>query len=379
VANVEGTVDPRFTRVREVMSELLDAPHEIGAALSVVVDGLTVVDLWGGFADRAKSKPWARDTLANVFSTTKGWTALCAHHLVDRGKLDLEAPVASYWPEFAQADKGRIPVRWLLDHRAALPALREALPPEALFDWNVMTNALAAETPWWEPGRKHGYHAVTFGWLVGEVVRRVSGLSVGQYFARELARPLDLDAHIGLAETADSRCAELRFGKPDPADPPTLVHYMMANPESVTTRAFTNPPSIASPGLIASREFRAAEIPSINGHATARAVASLYGAVARGDVLSKESLARAGTESSRGVDEVLRVETRFGLGFMLSLPEDPFGPNDGSFGHPGAGGSVGFADPTAKLGFGFVPNRLGTRIKLDPRALRLIEATYASL
>lgn len=379
MAKVEGTVDARFNRVREVLAELLDAPHELGAAVSVVVDGSTVVDAWGGFSDRARSKPWAKDTLANVYSTTKGWTALCAHHLVDRGKIDLDAPVASYWPEFAQADKGRIPVRWLLDHRAGLPAIRKSLDGNALFDWNTMTSALAEETPWWEPGTKHGYHAITFGWLVGEVIRRVSGLSVGEYFRREFAGPLDLDAHIGLAEVDDARCADLRFAKPGEGEPATLVQYMFANPESITTRAFTNPPSIASPSLIASREYRAAQIPSINGHATARAIASLYGAVARGGLLSSESIARAGTESSRGQDEVLRVETRFGLGFMISLPEDPFGPNEGSFGHPGAGGSVGFADPKAKLGFGFVPSRLGTRIKLDPRAQRLIEATYASL
>lgn len=379
MADVQGTVDASFSRVRDAFSDVLDAPHELGAALSVVVDGRTVVDVWGGFTDRARSKTWTKDTIANVYSTTKGWTAICAHHLVDRGALDLDRPVASYWPEFAQADKGRIPVRWLLDHRAALPAIRKALASEALFDWTTMTAALAEESPWWEPGAKHGYHAVTFGWLAGEVIRRVSGMSVGAYFRRELAGPLDLDAHIGLAEVDDARCAELRFGKPEAGDPVSLVQYMMANPDSMTTRAFTNPPSIASPAITAMREFRAAEIPSINGHATARAVASLYGAVARGDVLSKESIARAGMESSRGVDEILRVETRFGLGFMLSLPEDPFGPNEGSFGHPGAGGSVGFADPVAKLGFGFVPNRLGTRIKLDPRAQRLIEETYASL
>jgi CubicO group peptidase (beta-lactamase class C family) len=379
VANVEGTVEPKFSRVREAFREMLDGPHELGAALAVVVDGQTVVDLWGGFADRARSRPWAKDTLANVYSTTKGWTALCAHHLVDRGKLDLEAPVASYWPEFAAADKGQIPVRWLLDHRAALPAVRKTLPPEALFDWNAMTSALAEETPWWEPGTKHGYHAITFGWLVGEVIRRVSGCSVGEYFRRELAGPLDLDAHIGLAEVDDARCADLRFGKADPGDELSLVQYMMSNPESVTTRAFTNPSSIASPTLVASRDYRAAQIPAINGHATARAVASLYGAVARGEVLSRDSIVRAGTESSRGLDEILRVETRFGSGFMISVPEEPFGPNEGSFGHPGAGGSVGFADPVAKLGFGFVPSRLGTRIKLDPRAQRLIDATYASL
>jgi CubicO group peptidase (beta-lactamase class C family) len=350
VANIQGTVDTRFERVRETLAELLDAPHELGAALSIVIDGRTVVDVWGGFTDRAREKPWARDTLANVYSTTKGWTSMCVHHLVDHGKLDLDAPVASYWPEFAQADKEGIPVRWLLDHRAGLPAIRRALPAEALFDWNAMTNALAAETPWWEPGKKHGYHAITFG-----------------------------DAHIGLSPTEDARCAELRYGKPDPTSLPTLVQYMMSNPDSMTTRAFTNPPSIAMSNLSASREYRGAEIPAINGHATARAIASLYGTVARGELLSKESVARASTESARGPDETLHVEMRYGLGFWLSLPGDELGPNEGSFGHPGNGGSVGFADPTTKLGFAYVPNRLGTSIFLDPRGRRLIDAAYAAL
>lgn len=376
---IEGHVDPRFARVRDALAECFARHHELGAALAVMIDGDLVVDLWAGHTDGARSKPWARDTLVNVYSTTKGWTAACAHRLVDRGLLDLERPVAHYWPEFGQADKGRILVRSLLDHRAGLPAIRAVLPPEALYDWSAMTSALAAETPWWEPDAKHGYHAVTFGWLLGEVIRRVSGKTTGRYFRDEIAGPLGLDAHIGLAEIDHARCAELRPGRRDPAEAPTLFARIFAEPESMTARAFTNPISVALPTSVASREWRAAELPSVNGHATARAIAGLYGSIAAGRLLSRESVDRARTERSYGDDAVLGVTTRFGLGYMLSQPDDPFGPNAGSFGHPGAGGSVGFADPSLGLGFGYVTNRMGTRILLDPRAKLLIEAVYASL
>src|SRR6185295_4169752 len=173
----EGDCDPAFRRVREVFDELL-ATREIGAAVSVFAGERCVVDLWGGLADRKRARKWQKDTLANVYSTTKGMAALCAHRLAERGELDLDAPVARYWPEFSAANKESIPVRFLLNHRAGLPAVRELLPPEALYDWAAMTRALAAEAPWWPPGTDHGYHALTFGWLVGEIVRRISGKSL---------------------------------------------------------------------------------------------------------------------------------------------------------------------------------------------------------
>ena len=187
------------------------------------IDGKLVVDLWGGHSDKARTKPWTRDTLVNIYSTTKGLAAMCAHRLVDQGKLDLDAPVAKYWPEFAQAGKDKLPVRYLLSHRAGLPAVRKALPPEALYDWNTMTNALAAQEPWWVPGTKHGYHAITYGWLVGEVVRRASGKTLGTYFRDEIVTPLGLDAHIGLDAKHDSRTTNIipvtaaRPGRSQPA------------------------------------------------------------------------------------------------------------------------------------------------------------------
>ncbi|MGH8011577.1 MAG: serine hydrolase domain-containing protein, partial [Candidatus Binataceae bacterium] len=305
--------------------------------------------------------------------------------LVDQGKLDLDAPVARYWPEFAQADKESIPVRDLLNHSAGLPAIREPLPNDAFYRWDFMTEVLAAEQPWWEPGTKHGYHAITFGWLVGEVVRRISGKSLGTYFHDEIAAPLGLDCHIGLDARDDSRCGQMIASPPPPPDQVNIFEYAMKYPESVTGKAFMNPPTAMKLGAINSREWRGAEIPAANGHTTARALARLYGALARGGevdnvrVLSPDGIRRAYTEQSHGTDEVLRITTRFGAGFMLTQAHDPMGPNAHAFGHPGAGGSLGFADPDARVGFGYTMNKMGPYILIDPRARALIDAVYASL
>jgi CubicO group peptidase (beta-lactamase class C family) len=382
---MHGHVDARFSRVRDVFAEGFVSHGELGAAVAVTLDGALVVDLHEGFADRAKTRPWTESTIANLFSVTKAWTAICALRLVDEGKLDLDRPVAAYWPEFAQGDKGTLPVRALLDHRAGLPAVRELLPSDALFDWTAMTTALARETPWWEPETKHGYHAITYGWLVGEVIRRVSGMTPGAYFRAHVAGPLGLDAHIGLPEADDARCAELRFLPLDPAGPPTFVQRLLAAPESMAARAFTNPAAVAIPKVALSRAWRGAELPAVNGHGTARANARLYGSLACGGaldgyrVLEAATIARARMERSYGADAILGVSTRFGLGFMLTQPEASFGPNEGAFGHPGMGGSLGFADPAARIGFGYVTNMLGPHIQVDPRATRLIQALYASL
>src|SRR5580700_9440573 len=190
---IAGTCDPRFRKVREAFAANFETAGEIGASVAMYIDGKQVVDLWGGYADKARTKPWTRDTLVNIYSTTKGLAAMCAHRLVDQGKLDLDAPVAKYWPEFAQAGKDKLPVKYLLSHRAGLPAVRKILDGDALFNWTTMTTALAEQEPWWEPGTAHGYHAVTFGYLVGEVIRRITGKSPGTYLRDELAGPLDLD------------------------------------------------------------------------------------------------------------------------------------------------------------------------------------------
>ena len=380
---VRGSCDARFERVREVFAENFRARDEVGAAVAVAIDGQLVVDLWAGHHDRERTRAWQPDTLVNVYSTTKGVTALAAHRLVDEGKLDLDAPVTKYWPEFAEAGKGALPVRFLLSHRAGLPAVRKLLPNEALYDWQAMTSALAAEAPWWTPGSAHGYHAVTFGWLVGEVVRRIAGKSLGAYVRDSFAQPLGLDFHIGLAEREHARVADiLQQVPPDPkGEAAQLFARSLADPEGVTARAFANPPSLVlGPNVPA---WRSAEIPGANGHGTARALATLYGRAALGDgsVISRDAIERCRTEQSYGDDLVLGVPTRFGLGFMLRQESHAGGRclGTGAFGHPGAGGSLAFADPEQRLGFGYVMNRMGPRILLDDRAIALVEAMNGCL
>ena len=383
--HIEGTCDARFARVKDAFAENFSKRNEYGAAVAVTIAGQPVLDLSAGHADKARTRPWTRDTLVNVFSTTKGLTAICAHRLADQGKLDFDAPVARYWPEFAQNGKERIPVRQLLNHRAGLPAIRHQLPDDAAYDWSTMTTALAAEEPWWEPGSKHGYHALTYGWLVGEVIRRVTGKSVGTYFRDELAAPLALDCHIGLDSRDDDRCGQMIQSPPPPPGQMNIFQYAMDHPASVTARTFNNPPTALKLSAVNARAWRGAEIPAANGHTTARALSRLYGALATGGevggvrVLSPAEITRCHTEESAGPDEVLMVPTRFSTGFMLTQPHDPIGPNPHAFGHPGAGGSLGFADPDAKIGFGYTMNKMGPYILIDPRTRCLIEALYASL
>src|ERR1700691_1767905 len=214
---IEGTCDARFARVREAFADNFASRRETGASLAIALDGRLVADLWGGWTDKARTRPWTRDTIVNVYSTTKGLPAICAHRLAGEDRLDLDAPGAKYWPEFAASGKHRIPVRALLNHRAGLPAIRKPLVPEDLYDWRTMTEALAAEEPWWDPGTRHGYHAITFGYLVGEVIRRITCKSVGNYFRDEIAVPLKIDAHIGLDAYDDGRVAEM-IGAPPPAE-----------------------------------------------------------------------------------------------------------------------------------------------------------------
>jgi len=379
-----GEVDPRFSRVREVFEEQLAAPGELGAAVCVTVDGRPVADLWGGFADAARTRPWERDSVVNVFSTTKGLLAICAHRLADEGRLDFDAPVARYWPEFAQAGKGEMPVGQVFDHSAGLAAVSKPLPPEAMYEWETMTAALAEQEPWWEPGTQHGYHALTFGWLAGELVRRASGKSPREYLRDELAEPLGADVQIGLAAEDDARAAELVPAPlPRPGEP-NMMAKALENPAGVAARAFLNP--LMRPDAVGSAAWRRAEIPAANGFASARGLARIYGGAACGTldgvtVLSPEGQARAGAERRAGPDLVLMgLFARYGLGFMLGTPGEPLGPNAGSFGHSGAGGSLGFADPEARVGFGYVMNQMHSGVYLiGPRANALVAAVYACL
>jgi CubicO group peptidase (beta-lactamase class C family) len=380
---IQGRCDTRFKRVRELFEAGFESGAELGAGLNVVVEGRELIDLWGGFADKARSRPWRRDTLANVYSTTKGITAIAAHQLIERGELELDAPVARYWPEFAQKGKAELPVRMLLNHQAGLAAVAKPLVPEDLYDWGTMTRALAEQEPWWQPGADHGYHAITYGWLVGELIRRVSGMGVGRYVREHIAAPLGAEFWIGLPEELDARTAELLQG-PISTDGPNLLERIIAEPNGVLAKAFGNPSLLLmSPNT---REWRAAELPAANGHTTAAALARIYAALANGGeldgvrVLRPETIERARSEESYGPDRVLTLVTRFGLGFMLPPANEPLGPNPRSFGHGGAGGSLGIADPEAKLGFGYVMNLMHTGAWLaDPRPRALLDALYEGL
>jgi len=396
---IEGSCDERFAKVREVFEAAFEKYGEVGAAISFTLDGESVVDLWGGYVDADRRRPWRSDTLVNTYSTTKGMTALCAHQLVERGKIDLDAKVADYWPEFAQAGKESITVRWLISHQAGLPAIRKPLPDEALYDWEAMISALAAESTWWEPGTQHGYHPVTFGHLVGEVIRRVSGQSVGEWFRQHVSGPLDADFHIGLPASEDARVSNLIGGLIAPkldekAEPGQAVARLkgpmaqfmrdMTDPTTMVGAAFNNPRQPR--GAVNGRAWRGAEIPAANGHGTARALARIYGALARGGeidgvrLLEPESIERARTRQASGPDATLGgLPIDYGLGFMLQSRSMPLSPNVGSFGHPGAGGSLGMADPAARVGFGYVMNKMKPGLMGGQTGYAVIDAFYAAL
>jgi CubicO group peptidase (beta-lactamase class C family) len=385
---VHGICDARFSAVRDAFAQNFEKHGEVGASLALMVDGEMVVDIWGGSADAAGARPWERDTIVNVFSTTKGMTAICAHRLVDEGRLDLDAPVARYWPEFAQAGKEKLPVRYLLSHRAGLPALKDVLPLGAGYQWEVMTTALAAQEPWWEPGTKHGYHAVTYGFLVGEVIRRITGMSVGAYFRKTIAEPLGADFHIGLAPEHDARTADVVPAPLTSLAPEGPLAAAFTDPQSMTFKAFMiTADAMVDPNYMNSANWRRAEIPSVNGHGNARALATMYGALARGGelngyrVLSQEAIKNAISEQSSGDDAViLGIPSRFGLGFALERPEYQYSPNGRLFGHGGMGGSFGYADPEAKIGIGYAMNKMILPPDMvDPRWRPMFNAIYESL
>jgi len=378
---VHGDVRAGFEPVRDAFVANFEHHEERGAACTVLVDGEAVVDIWAGVANERTGAPWAEDTLSLVFSTTKAATALCALLLAQRGQLDLSAPVARYWPEFAAAGKVDVPVEWLLTHRAGLSSVDADLTPEQVYAWDPVVDALAAQAPYWEPGTAHGYHAVTFGNLVGEVIRRVDGRSPGRFFAEEVAGPLGIDFHIGLPEEHWPRMSRLG-GVPLPTSlesgtddlPPGGRELVAAfgDKRSLARRAFF---FVRPAWRYNSPETWAAEMPAANGACTARALATMYASLV-GEVdgvrlLTQETVDQARTERSGGPDRVMFRETRFGLGFALPTAISPMlGP--GSFKHHGAGGSLGCADPTRRVAFGYVMNRLQSDLRGDPRTLGLL-------
>jgi CubicO group peptidase (beta-lactamase class C family) len=378
--SIEGFCDERFTAVRDALAENFRERGELGAAVSLVVEGRPVVEIWAGWMDEQRMLPWRRDTLVDVFSVGKAMATLCVLILVDRGRLGLDSPVARYWPEFAGAGKGDVTVRTLLSHRAGLPAVRRTLADNSIYDWGTIVEALAAEEPWWEPGSTHGYHVNTFGFLTGEIVRRVSGTSIGEFFRCEVAQPLGADFHFGLDRREDARTAEYVFGSEAATHTEGAEERLPLEPDDdhqfLLNRVYLNPPALSGIGTVNTRAWRAAEIPSANGHATASAITRIYGAL--GDLLEPATLGEATAEHSSGRDFVLGRPSRFGLGFQLTQPERPLGTSSRSFGHFGVGGSLGFADPDAKLAFAYVMNlsRPGWQ---NPRNRALIDAVYASL
>ncbi|MEV4630220.1 serine hydrolase domain-containing protein [Micromonospora sp. NPDC049523] len=370
---IEGTVAPGFEPVRAAFAANFERHSEVGAAVSVYLHGRKVVDLWGGTADPQTDRAWHHDTLQAIYSATKSATAACAHLLAQRGHLDLDAPVADYWPEFSAAGKERIPVRWLLSHQAGLPALDRRMPLADALAWEPMVAALAAQTPEWEPGTAHGYHGLTYGWLVGEVVRRVSGRSLGAYFTQEIGDPLGLDFWIGLPKTEQHRVSRI-------VEPPSQAETLaLADPTSLIMRTMlitSEPLDLNDP------DVQAAEVPAVNGICTAQSLARFYaaliGEVDEVRILDANTLATATAEQASGVDRVLGVPTRPALGFGLPLPDMPW-YSSSAFGFPGLGGSLGYADPATGIAFGYVMNRLHADMTPDHRAASLVQAMHASL
>jgi CubicO group peptidase (beta-lactamase class C family) len=373
VTGIEGEFDERFHGVAEALSKNLDQGLDVGASVAVVIDGEPVVDIWGGHKDPERSEPWERDTIVNVFSTTKTMTALCALVLVDRGELDLHAPVVRYWPEFAQEGKERIEIRHLLGHTAGLSGWSERLALEDLADWERCTSLLAAQSPWWEPGTASGYHAVTQGYLVGEVVRRITGQSLGTFFRESVAGPLGADFHIGLPSDADARVAPL-------IPPPPADLRAIGLPE-LGLRSLGNPPITG--GTTALEWWRRAEIPAANGHGNARSVAAVQSIVSCGGhaagskIISREAVDAIFEEQSNGRDLVLGVPLRFGMGYGLASETMPMGPRSCAWG--GYGGSLVLNDLDARVTVAYVMNRMEPGILSDARGASIIMAAVLAL
>lgn len=386
VPAIEGACDSRFERVREAFARNFAESGELGASVAVAHHGELVVDLWAGHYDREQTRPWERDTLVLVYSSTKGAVALAAHMLADRGLIDFEAPVADVWPEFAQAGKETLPLRYLLTHQAGLPAIDEELPLGAELEWDIMAGALSRQAPLWEPGEKTGYHAATFGWLVGEVIRRVDGRSVGTFIREEIAGPLGVEFLLGFGPEEDHRVSDLHLAQVPVKELPSLAAAALLEPTSLAARAFNIAPRGPNKGRN-SRANRASEQPGSNGHSNARALATIYGALGDGGawqghrLLSEEGVRLAGTEQTQGRDLILQTPVRRTLGFMMPVAAVPDPRGENAFGHAGMGGSMGFCDPDAGLGFGYAMNQMWTNTLAqdDPRAQGLMRAVYESL
>jgi len=386
MVEIQGTVEDGYGKVADAFQQNFAEHGELGAAFSVYVDGVPKVDIWAGVADGRTGRPWEEDTLQLVFSTTKGAAAICVARLVEEGAIDYGAPVATYWPEFADEGKEAITVAQMLSHQAGLPYVDAPLGFDDIMAVTPVVEALAAQRPVWEPGTAHGYHALTYGWLAGELVRRVDGRTIGRYFAEEVAAPLDLDFHIGLPESEEPRVTRLET-MPPPTDPEQIALMMQVmGPGTIGFKALT-----MNGALIAldpennhfnTRAVHATEMPAANGITTARSLARMYAATL-GEVdgirlLGDDVRDAASAEQVSGPDRTLAVDSRFGCGFMLHGELTPL-LSDRAYGHAGAGGSLGYADPVHGVGYGYVMNQMAAGIAGDPRTINLNEAVRACL
>jgi CubicO group peptidase (beta-lactamase class C family) len=384
--SIGGTVAPGFERVRDAFARNFAEFGEVGASFAFYVDGRQVVDLWGGVRPDTEA-PYDEQTLQVVFSSTKGATAACAHLLAQRGLLDIDAPVVTYWPEFGQAGKEDIPVRWLLCHQAGLPTVDAILSRAEALAWDPVIEALEVQAPLWEPGTAHGYHAITYGHLVGELVRRIDGRSLGAFFREEVAEPLGLEFWIGLPAELEPRVAPMI-----PMGSDVLGDFDLADvlgPDALMMRAMSlNGAFDEDLAIVANtREYHAAELPGANGITNARSLGRLYaGLIGHVDggpphaLLTAEQIDVARTRQTSGFDRVMSfpgvdVESTIALGFSSASPYAPMG-GAGAFGHFGAGGSVGFADPEHRIAGGYVMSRMGLGAPFDPRSGELIRAGY---
>lgn len=395
---VEGECDPEWSALLDCFIANFSERGERGASLCIRVGGETKVDIWGGVGNR-DSRPWTRDSVSVVFSATKGATALCAHILASRGELDLDAPVTRYWPEYGKHGKDRTTVAMLLNHSAGVPGFREQLAPGGLGDWDYMISRIEDEEPWWEPGSRNGYHLINIGWTVGEVVRRVSGLSLGTFFAREVAAPLGLDFWIGLPEDKEAQVIDVDPFLPGQywtlVDDP-LPKLVVEDPGHPAAVAITNmgefiayDPETGDYGAN-SRLVKGAEIGGAGGVTNARGLAGMYDPLATGggSLVSADHVWKMSQVSMAShQDPILRIPTRFALGYMKAMDNRRWwGPDfqtlligDRAFGHVGAGGSLGMADPDCGLSFGYTMNRMGPGSLLNPRGQALVDATYRKL
>ena len=377
MADIDGTCDPRFAAMCDILSANIDSGADVGASAAVMLEGELVVDVWGGWADAEHTAPWQRDTITNVWSSTKTQMALCALMLADRGLLDVDAPVATYWPEFAQNGKEGVLVKHLLSHTSGVSGWDQPITTADIYDWESSTAKLAAQAPWWQPGTASGYHALNQGHLVGEVIRRITGKKLGEFFRDEVAGPLGVDFHIGLAESEFGRVSNVI------PPPPMPIDFTQLDPNMVVVKTFTGP----APGAEASwtTEWRKADIGAANGHGNARSLAIPQSAISNGGVvhgkqlLSQATIDRIFEVQAEGIDQVLMVPSKFGIGYGLPTESMPFVPDRRVCVWGGWGGSLVINDLDHRMTITYVMNRMESGLVGDQRGSALVGAALAAV